>query len=257
MVAAAIVGGAVVGGVATTMAGNKAAGAQENAANTAASVQRDALAQMQQNQQPYMNAGQDALSQYQWLVNSGQLQPQFNFNPTFAQLEQTPGYQFALQQGLKGVQNSAAAKGLGYSGAQIKGAEQFGTGLASQTYQQQYQNALQNFNTNYQVGQNAANRLSGLVSLGQNAAAGVGNAGIQVAGNVGNALIGAGNAQAAGYTNMGNAVNGAIGNGIQGYYLNQALGGGNMGAQNSLYGGQQNAQSYPVDMSSPQGVPYG
>jgi hypothetical protein len=254
MVAAAVIGGAVVGGVATTMAGNKAAGAQQDAANTAAGVQYAALDQMQQNQSPYMQAGQDALSQYQQMLASGQLSPQFSFNPTMAQLEQTPGYQFALQQGLKGVQNSAAAKGLGYSGAQIKGAEQFGTGLASQTYQQQYQNALQNFNTNYQVGQNAANRLSGLVSLGQNAAAGVGNAGIQVAGNVGNALIGAGNAQAAAYTNMGNAVNGAIGNGIQGYYLNQALGG---GAQNSLYGGQQSAQSYPVDMSSPQGVPYG
>lgn len=243
-VAAAIAGGAVVGGIGSMVAGNEAAGAQRDAANTAADVQRQALAQMQQNQQPYMGAGQDALAQYQALLASGQLSPQFSFNPTMAQLEQTPGYQFAMQQGLKGVQNSAAAKGLGYSGAQIKGAENFGTGLASQTYQQQYQNALQNFNTNYQVNQNAANRLSGLVSLGQNAAAGVGNAGIQVAGNVGNALIGAGNAQAAGYTNMGNALNNGIGNATQGYFLNQALGG---GAQNSLYGNQQTAQTSPVN----------
>jgi len=251
MVAAAVIGTAVsVAG--SAYAANKAAGAQRHAADTAAGVQYAALDQMQQNQSPYMQAGQDALSQYQQMLASGQLSPQFSFNPTMAQLEQTPGYQFALQQGLKGVQNSAAAKGLGYSGAQIKGAEQFGTGLASQTYQQQYQNALQNFNTNYQVGQNAANRLSGLVSLGQNAAAGVGNAGIQVAGNVGNALIGAGNAQASGYVGMANALNGGINNATQGYYLNQALNG---GAQNSLYGGQQMAQSYPVDMSSPQGVP--
>lgn len=246
-VAAAIAGGAVVGGVGQVVAGNKAANAQRDAANSAAGVQYAALQQMQENQSPYMQFGQNQLNAYQALLDSGQLTPQFSFNPTMSQLEQTPGYQFALQQGLKGAQNNAAARGLGYSGAQIKGAENFATGLASQTYQQQYQNALQNFNTNYQVGQNFANRLVAGAQLGQNAAAGVGSAGIQTAGGVSNALMGAGNAQAAGYVNAGNALGGALGNATQGYFLNQALGGGGM---NSLYGGSQ-AQSSPVDLSNP------
>lgn len=67
-------------------------------------------------------------------------------------LENTPGYQFSLQQGLKGVQNQMASQGLGLSGAQLKGAESFAQGLASTTYNQQLQNAMginnQNFNQN-------------------------------------------------------------------------------------------------------------
>lgn len=64
------------------------------------------------------------------------------FNPTMAQLEQTPGYQFTLDQGLKATQNSYAAQGLGTSGAAMKGADQYATGLASTTYNQQLQNYL-------------------------------------------------------------------------------------------------------------------
>lgn len=63
-------------------------------------------------------------------------------------LEQTPGYQFTLDQGLKSVQNSYAAQGLGSSGAALKGAASFATGLADQTYQQQLNNYLQNYNSN-------------------------------------------------------------------------------------------------------------
>ena len=59
-----------------------------------------------------------------------------------ATLEQTPGYQFALSQGLQATQNSAAARGLGVSGAALKGAATFATGLADNTYQQQF-NQLQ------------------------------------------------------------------------------------------------------------------
>ena len=46
---------------------------------------------------------------------------------TQADLEATPGYQFTLSQGLKAVQNSAAARGLGLSGAALKGATDYAT----------------------------------------------------------------------------------------------------------------------------------
>ena len=74
--------------------------------------------------------------------------PQFNWNPTQAGLEQTPGYQFTLSQGLKSTQNAAAARGLGVSGAALKGADTFATGLANQTYNQQYQNAANQYQQN-------------------------------------------------------------------------------------------------------------
>lgn len=69
---------------------------------------------------------------------------------TQAQLEATPGYQFNLSQGLAATQNSAAARGLGVSGAALKGAATFATGLADSTYQQQFNNQLANFGVQQQ-----------------------------------------------------------------------------------------------------------
>jgi hypothetical protein len=57
---------------------------------------------------------------------------------TQAQLEQTPGYQFTRDQGLKMTQSAAAARGLGVSGASLKGAATYATGLANTTYKDQF-----------------------------------------------------------------------------------------------------------------------
>jgi hypothetical protein len=59
---------------------------------------------------------------------------------TEAELVQTPGYQFNLSQGLRAAQNSAAARGLGVSGAALRGAANYATGLADSTYQNQFAN---------------------------------------------------------------------------------------------------------------------
>lgn len=70
-------------------------------------------------------------------------------------LEATPGYKFTLDQGLKSTQNSFAAKGLGNSGAALKGAAQFTTGLADQTYQSQLNNYLTSYNAQFANTRNA------------------------------------------------------------------------------------------------------
>ncbi len=57
-------------------------------------------------------------------------------------LTQTPGYQFTLDQGLQSVQSGFAAKGLADSGSALKGAAQYATGLAQNTYQQQLSNYM-------------------------------------------------------------------------------------------------------------------
>lgn len=108
---------------------------------------------------PYSEAGQRALAELE-----GRL-PYLTSPITMDQatLEQTPGYQFTQRQGLKAVQNSAAARGLGVSGAAQKGAAEFATGLANKTYQDQF--ALENTNRN-----NAFNRLMALVTGGADAA---------------------------------------------------------------------------------------
>lgn len=89
-----------------------------------------------------------------------------------AALEATPGYKFALNQGLRAQQQSATTRGLGLSGAQLKGAADFATGLADQTYGNQFQRELQARN-------DLATRIGGFTGIGQSAAGS--QAGLQTA----------------------------------------------------------------------------
>lgn len=224
MVAAAIIGAGVIGAVGGVVSSGNAASAQTNAANQANQTELQMYNQTRSDLTPFQSAGKGALTGLNSLVNTG-----FNFNPTQAQIEATPGYKFNLAQGLKSVQNSAAARGLGSSGAAMKGAANFATGLADSTWQNQYNNALNTYQTNY-------NSKMGLASLGENAAAQTGSYGTQIANSVGNNLIGAGNAQAASDIAMGNAISGGA-NSIAQYYMMQNMLGGGGGGGTGMYGG--------------------
>ena len=101
---------------------------------------------------------------------------------------------------------------LGVSGAAMKGAASYATGLADSTYQNQFNNA----NTNQT---NAYNRLMGVAQLGENAAAQTGAYGTQTAQSIGNNTIQGGNAQAAGYLGAANALT----NGVNSYAQYSAL----------------------------------
>lgn len=209
-VAAAVAGAGLAGAALSSDASRHAANTQADAANRASDLQMQQFQQMQGNLQPYMQLGSSTIPQLQQLLGGDRLNTPFSFNPTMEQLEQTPGYQFTQQQGNKALDNAMAAKGLSLSGAQLKGLDAYNTGLASQTFQQQYQNALQNFNTNYGQAADQYNRMSGLVGLGQNAAAGVGNAGLQTASSIGNNITSGANAQAAGRMGSANALSGGL-----------------------------------------------
>ena len=128
----------------------------------------------------------------------------------------TPGYQFSLQQGENSIQNTAAAKGNLLSGQTLADMSGFASGLASQTYQQQYNNAQQEYANAFNIyntnSNNNYNRLSGMASLGQNAASTTGNQGVATGANVANTTTGIGNATAAGTVGSANAVNGTLGN---------------------------------------------
>lgn len=244
MVVAAVGATAVAGAVTGAMSANaskNAANAQAQSARDASQMQWDAFQQAQANQKPYMDLGTNNIGNLQNALNDPRLNQSFSFDAS--NLQNTPGYQFALQQGLKSQQNQAAARGLGYSGAQIKGAQSYATGLADQTYNQQYQNALQQFNTNQNVAAQQYNRYSGLVSLGQNAAAGVGNQGIQTAATRGNDIMQAGNAQAAGIIGQQNGYNSAINSVGNAFGSYAGFGGG--GGSNSLYGNSYNGFNNP------------
>src|SRR5882762_376786 len=139
-VATAIIGAGVVGAVATSYAANKAADAQTSAAQTAANTSLGMYNTTRSDLSSYRQIGQTASDQ---LTNRlTDLTSPITMDQ--ATLEATPGYQFNKTQGLKAVQNSAAARGLGVSGAALKGAATFATGLADSTYQQQFSNAQTN-----------------------------------------------------------------------------------------------------------------
>jgi hypothetical protein len=215
MIAIAVIGAGALGAAGTAYGASTAAGAQKSAA-AAASAQQEAMYQQERSDlAPYMAQGASANAMLNQQLPS-LIQP---INMSEAALQKTPGYQFNLTQGLKAVQNSAAARGLGVSGAAQKGAATYATGLADSTYQNQFNNALTNKQFTY-------NTLAGQQQLGQASAAGVGAAGIQTGQSVGNNLIGAGNASAAAANTTGAAINSGLNSVTQGLLLNSLTGGG-------------------------------
>ena len=195
MVAVAILGASAVGAAATAYSAQTAAGAQTAAAGQAANTALSMYNQTNQNLSPYRNIGQTAATD---LTNRlGELTSPITMSQ--ADVEATPGYAFNSTQGLKAVQNSAAARGLGNSGAALKGAATFAVGLADNTYQNQFNNAVTNQT-------NAFNRLQGLVNTGENAAAQTGSAGTAAANTAASAQTQAGTAQAAAANATGSAV---------------------------------------------------
>jgi hypothetical protein len=175
---------------------------------------------------PYQQAGQQFTNQ----LSARMPELTANFNPTMDQLNNTPGYQFIKQQGLEAAQNGFASKGLGVSGAAMKGAADYATGLASNTLSLQQQI----FSANQQ---NAYNKLMGGASLGENAAAQSGSIGSSYVNQATQAQMGGANASAAGQIGAANAwANGLTnaGNGYAQYTMyNNMLNGGGMPAINA------------------------
>lgn len=151
-----------------------------------------------------------------------------------------PAYQFQLKQGQQALDRSSAARGMGYSGAQMKASQEYGQGLASQQYDKEYNRASSEFGDYYRMAGNEYdranqqhtneynrasgefgdyyNRLAGLSQGGQQAAGSMAQAGGQYAnnasntfGNLSNAQTGIlgqqANARASGYAGQANALN--------------------------------------------------
>lgn len=248
------VGGALAIGGGLAAAGSVATGLlQKNSTDNAAKIQQDSTDKSlafnekvfdtnQANAAPWLKEGQTALGQLAGMTGPGGslLQPYGkSFEaPTGVTEENDPGFQFRLQQGMKALQNSAAAKGQAQGGAALKEAERYGQDYASNEYSNVYNRALQGYNTNYNVWANdqgnTFNRLAALSGAGQTAVAGLNSAGQSAASNA--AGINQSNASAlgglatsgaaslgAGIVGATNAVNSGIGNYNQYQLLQQIL----------------------------------
>lgn len=277
--------GSLTGANKQAKAATQAANTQAAAADKASQIQKDMYDQTRKDLDPYMQAGKGAIGQLVGFNPSSYNGSNFSFNgssntgyssqnlPSANQysnydgpaynvgqfnFEESPSYQFRKQQGMDGIQSSAAAQGGLLSGSTLKALNNYNSNLASQEYGNAHNQYLQNeglrqteaqmglnkyateaglqqqnFNNslalenllgsqhqqafqNWQSQDNNAynryitdqnnqyNRLYNLVGMGQNAAAGAGNAGMQTGQAVANNTMAGANAQAAGQVAAGN-----------------------------------------------------
>lgn len=242
-IAAAILGAGAMSAGAGIWGANTAAGAQTAATDKAINQTNLARVGNLQALAPYLTTGAEAIPNLMdWINPSGGAKGN---NPLSAliklttpgasmtdTLKQTPGYQFAEERGLKSVDNALAARGLGGSpGAVSKGAADFTTGLASNTWQSVV-NALQNL---FQSGTGA---LQSAVGTGANAAGNFAGGNIATNNTISGLLTGQGNAQAGAAMATGNAI-GNLGGSISTAALIQKLlgGGGAVSGSGATSGG--------------------
>jgi len=228
--------------------------AQEAAKEQQAADQKgiDYLGQEQKtglaNYSPYLSAGSTAsgtLSSLLGTPGQGLLTPwtqQFTA-PTAAQAEQTPGYQFQLQQGENAVQNSAAGRGGLLSGRTLADLNNYAQGTASTNYQNTFNNAATQYQSAYNTFQNNQNnqysRLMGVSGQGLQAAQGAGSLLSNLGGDTASLYAGQGAAAAAGTIGAANAWSGAmsgVGNAVSsGLTLNSLNGSGGGGPPTTGY----------------------
>lgn len=263
---AAIIGGiGAAGSIGSSLinanATSNAASEQEQQAQNALNFQNKVFDTNQTNIQPYLGAGSGSIAQLMAGIQNGT----FGSNPSFVaptaqQAEQTPGYQFNLQQGLKSVDEGAAARGGLQTGGTLKAEQNYGAGLASNTYQQTYTNALNSYQENLANQQQQFSQLFQPAQLGENAAVGAGSEANTSAGNVGQLLTGIGNSQAAGTIGTANAITGGI-NGVansatNGLLYNQLLNPSGGGTPTGPTTGPANPGGFysPINPSVPGGL---
>ena len=178
-IAGAIIGSAIVGGVMSSRAQKSAAKtasrAQTEAADKSIAEQRRQFDAVQQLMAPYVQSGTTALSRYNALTGlSGEEAQQTLID----QITSGAEYGSLVRQGEEAILQSASATG-GLRGGNTQSAlARFRPEILSSLIRDEY------------------SRLGGMVSMGQNAAAGLGNAGMQVGQNISNQYGHIGQAQA-------------------------------------------------------------
>ena len=215
MMAAAVVGSSLLSSSASSDAADTAANASTRASEASIAEQRRQFDINQANQQPFLTGGTNAFNR----LTRG-FDPGGEFTGDFSSADflanKDPGYAFRMDEGMKALDRTAAARGGMLSGGALRGAQQFGQGLASQEYQNAFNrfqvnrgNMLQPLQSLAGVGQTTANTLG---AAGANMASNVGNAMMSNAGNVGNAAMSAAGQQNSAYGGAANVLGRMYGN---------------------------------------------
>lgn len=227
MVAAAVIGGAVVAAGASAYAGNKAAGAAKDAANSTVGENAREFNLARADTQPQRQIGANAIAQLSKLYGYGPSQVDPNTGavtgtpsgtPDMSGFFTSPDYQFTLGEGQKAINSSLIARGGGLSGAAVKAGTRYASGLASKNYNDYVNQLMQQ---------------AGLGSVGINTSA---QAGAQAASNDSQAYALEGNARASAYGSTAAGINNAVQGGSKNYLLSRYLGAGGGSPTTGDYG---------------------
>jgi len=181
MLPAAIIGSSLFSAESSADAAETSARASGDASAASVGEQRRQYDLTRADYEPFLTAGKGAVNRLaEGLRPGGEFRGDFTAEDFLANRD--PGYGFRLSEGIKARDRSAAARGGLLSGATLKGAEEYGQGLASQ----EYQNAFNRYQTNRA---NQLNPLQSLAGQGQTTATSLGSAGANMASNIGNAYM--------------------------------------------------------------------
>lgn len=175
---AAAIGSAVIG----SRSARRAANAQVESTEAGIAEQRRQFDLTRSDFAPWRDAGGAAIG-----AGAAMLQPGYDHTTS-------PGYQFRMDEGMRAVENSAAARGMLGSGGTLKDLVRFGQGVAADDFGQQF------------------NRQMAVAAGGQQANNTTAAAGSNAANSIANLYTQQGNARASGYAGQANAWGGALNN---------------------------------------------
>jgi hypothetical protein len=244
-------------------------------------VLSDVWAKQEQNLNPYLSLGSTSANYLNaGMMPGGELTKQFSFEGK--DLQNDPGYQFALKQGMDALSRSAAAGGTNLSGGMMKGLGQYATDYAgtkfndaynrsANTFQLNRSNTLNTLGMGLNAGQNAtSNYNQGIENFGNTSAANlnnaglfggntlmnsaqyIGDAGLKGAQIAGDALTGGANAQAAGIVGSANSWSNALGGVGNAAMMTEML---NQGMQPTASAFKGNYNNYFPGYTGPQQLP--
>lgn len=231
-------GGAAVIGAGASM---YASGQQANASKSALAQQTAMYNQTVQNESPFLQSGQAATGQLNYLLGEGA--PGYNGEPmssssggfgslnapftadTFKSM--SPAYNFQLQQGAQGTLNQDSSAQGAESGAALKDLQSYNQNFANTSFN----NAFNQYQTQQT---NVFNRLSGLATMGQAAASNQTTGASATGANIGSTAATIGAAQASGTVGAANALGSGASNAA--IWAQYGGGGSDLGYQNAAGG---------------------
>lgn len=184
-------------------------GAREQAKSTDRATEegRRQFERQVQLQAPFREGGIQALNKL--------IPMALNYKPfSLKDFEVDPGYEFRRREGLRAIENSALAGGMGRSGSTLRGLTRYGQGLASE----EFMNAFNRYQTNRSAEMNPLLSLAGAAQTSSNT---LSDAAGRLGEQIGSNLIQGGVARSSGYAGVANAATTGLSNYLA-YQQNQA-----------------------------------